>query len=108
MFNVIQRIVDEELEFRNDAELLADSCAKLEANLLLIGVDVLHYLLCLLAGKDAEIDAANAQVGTDAANTDAYQDASHRACLLLEDVAKLLLNETSYLVLSGCFHIYLL
>ena len=108
MFNVIQRIVDEELEFRNDAELLADSCAKLEANLLLIGVDVLHYLLCLLAWEDAEIDATHAQVGADAASTDAHQNASHRTGLLLKDVAQLLLNEASYLVLSGCFHINLL
>ena len=108
MFNVIQRIVDEELEFRDDAQLLAHSCAKLEANLLLIGVDVLYYLLCLLAWKDAEIDATHAQVGTDAASTDAHQHASHCTGLLLKDVAQLLLNEASYLVLSGCFHINLL
>ena len=105
MFDVIEAVVDEELEFRNDAELLADSCAKLEANLLLIGVDVLHNLCCLLAGEDAEIDAALAQVGADATDADADQNATHGTCLLLENVAQLLLDESGYFILSGCFHL---
>ena len=104
MFDVIQRIVHEEFQFGNDAKLFAYACAEFVAYLSLVGVDVLHYLLCLLAWEDAEIDAADAQVGTDAASADAHQHASHRACLLLEDVAQLLLYEASYLVLSGCFH----
>ena len=105
MFNVIQRIVDEELQLRDDTQLLAHSCAKLVANLTTIGVDVLHYLCCPFAGKDAEIDATNTQVGTDAASTHAHKNASHRTGLLLKDVAQLLLNEASYLILSGCFHL---
>ena len=108
MFDVVEAVVDEELEFGDDAQLLAHSCAKVEANLLLVGIDVLHNLLCLLAWEDAEIDATHTQIGTDAASTHAHQNASHRTCLLLKDVAQLLLNETSYLVLSGCFHINLL
>ena len=109
MFDVIQRIVDEELQLRDDAKLLTYSFAELEANLLLVGVDVLHNLLSLLAREDAEIDATYTQVRADAASADAHKNASHRTRLLLKDVAQLFLNETGYLVLSGCFHlIYLL
>ena len=105
MLHVIQAVVNEEFEFGDDAELLADSGAEFVAHLALVGVDILHDFLCLLAGKDAEIDAADTQVGADAANADAHQYASHRTCLLLEDVAQLLLNESGYFVLSGCFHL---
>ena len=105
MFDVIQRIIDEELEFGDDAELLADAGAEFVANLTLVGVDILHDFLCLLAGEDAEIDAAHAQVGADAADADAHQHASHRTRLLLKDIAQLLLNESGYFVLSCCFHL---
>ena len=105
MLYIIQAVVDEEFEFRDDAELLADAGAEFVANLALVGVDVLHDFLCLLAGENAEIDAANAQVGADAANADAHQYTSHRTRLLLENVAQLLLNESGYFVLSGCFHL---
>ena len=105
MFDVIEAVVDEELEFWNDAELLADTGAKFVANLALVGVDVLHDFLCLLAGEDAEIDAALAQVGADATDADADQNATHGTCLLLENVAQLLLDESGYFILSGCFHL---
>ena len=104
VFDVIQRIVHEEFQFGNDAKLFAYACAEFVAYLSLVGVDVLHYLLGLLAGKDAEVCAADAQVGADAAGADADQHSSHRTCLPLEDVAQLLLYEACYLVLSGCFH----
>ena len=105
MFHIVQAVVHEELEFRDDAELFADASSEFIADLSLVRVDVLHYLLGFLAWKDAEIDAAHTQVGTDAASTDAHQHPSHRTRLLLEDVAQLLLNESGYLVLSGCFHL---
>ena len=105
MFDIIQAIIHEELEFGDDAELLADAGAEFVANLTLVGVDILHDFLCLLAWEDAEIDAADTQVGADAASADAHQYASHRTCLLLENVAQLLLNESGYFVLSGCFHL---
>ncbi len=105
MFHIVQRVVHEELELRDDAELFADASAEFIADLSLVRVDVLHYLLGFLAWEDAEIDAAHTQVGTDAASTDAHQDAPHRTGLLLEDVAQFLLDEACYFVLSGCFHI---
>ena len=104
MLHIVQAIVDEELELGDDAKLLADARTKFVAHLALVGIDVLHYLLCFLAGKDAEIDAALAQVGTDAADTNADQNAAHGTRLLLENVAQLLLDEACYLILSGCFH----
>ena len=104
MFHIVEAVIDEELQLGDDAELLADAGAKLVAHMTLVRVDVLHDFLCPFAREDAEIDAAHAQVGADAADADAHQHASHRACLLLEDVAQLLLDESGYLVLSGCFH----
>ena len=109
MLYIIQAVVDEEFELGDDAELLADARTEFVAHLSLVGVDVLHYLLCLLAWEYAEIDTAHAQVGTDAADADADQYTTHCAGLLLEDVAQFLLDEACYFVLSGCFHlIYLL
>ena len=109
MLHIIQAVVDEELELGDDAELLADARTEFVAHLSLVSVDVLHYLLCLLAWEYAEIDTAHAQVGTDAADADADQYTTHCAGLLLEDVAQFLLDEACYFVLSGCFHlIYLL
>ena len=105
MFHIVEAVVDEELQLGDDAELLAYAGAKFVAHLSLVLVDVLHNLLCPLAWEDAEIDAAHAKVGTDAAHTDAHQHAPHRACLLLEYIAQLLLYEPGYLVLPGCFHL---
>ena len=105
MFDVIQRIVHKELQLRDDAELFAHAGAELVAHLSLVGVDVLNDLFRLVAWEDAEIDAAHAQVGADAAYADAHKHASHSACLLLKDIAQLLLYEASYFVLSGCFHL---
>ena len=104
MLNIIQRIVHEELQLRDDAELLADAGTEFVAHLSLVGVDVLYDSLRLLAGEDAEIDAAHAEVRADAAGTHTHQHPSHRTGLLLKDIAQLLLNEPGYLVLSGCFH----
>ena len=105
MLHIVQAVVHEELELRDDAELFADAGAELIADLPHIGVDVLHYLLGPLAWEDAEVAAAHAHVGTDAASTDAHQNAPHRTGLFLEDVAQFLLDEACYFVLSGCFHI---
>ena len=104
MLHVVEAVVDEELEFGDDAQLFADTCAKLVAHLSLVGVDVLHDFLGPLAGEDAEIDAALAEVWADAADTDADQHASHGTGLPLEDVAQLLLDEPGYFILTGCFH----
>jgi len=109
MLHIIQTVIDKEFEFGDDAKLLANACTKFVAHLTLVGIDVLHYLLCFLAGKDAEINATLTQVGTDAADADTDQYTTHCAGLLLEDVAQFLLDEACYFVLSGCFHlIYLL
>ena len=103
MFHIVQAVVHEELELRNDAQLFAYSSAEFEANLLLVDIDVLNNLLSPLAWKDTEIYATYTQVRANAASTDTHQNAPHRTCLLLEDVAQLLLYEASNLVLSGCF-----
>jgi len=105
MLHIVETVIDEELKFWNDAELFAHTGSKFITYLSDIGVDVLHYLLGLLAWEDTEIDAAHAHIGTNAASTDADQNTPHRARLLLENVAQLFLNEPSYLILSGCFHL---
>ena len=104
MLHIVQAVIHKELKLRDDAELFAYAGAEFVTHLPLIGIDVLHYLLCLLAGEDAQIAAAHAHVGTDAAGCDGHEDTACGLGLSLEDVAQLLLNEASYLVLSGCFH----
>ena len=103
MFHIVQAVVNEELQFRDDAELLPNAGAELITHLALVGIDVLYYLLGLLAGEDTEIDAAHAQVWADAAYADADQHTTHGTRLLLEDVTQFLLNEPGYFVLTGCF-----
>ena len=38
MFDIVEAVVDEELEFGDDAQLLAHSCAEVETDLLLVGI----------------------------------------------------------------------
>ena len=105
MFQVVEGVVDEELEFGYDAQLVAHTGAQFVANLTGVGVDVIQNFLGTLRGEDAEVAAGNAQVGTDAHGTDGDQHAMGGLRLPLEDVAKFLLYETGYFLLSCCFHL---
>ena len=93
MFNIIQRVVSEELQLGDDTQLLSYTRSQFVAHLLLVVVDVLNNLLGLLTGEYAQVSAADTEVGTDATGAYTYQNTSHSTGLLLEDVAQLLLDE---------------
>ena len=106
VFNIIQRVVDEELQLRNDTQLLSHACAQFVANLPLVVIDVLHNLLGAFAGEYTQVSTTDAKVGTYAAGAYTNQHTTHGAGLLLEDIAQLLLNESGNFILSCCFHIW--
>ncbi len=93
MFNVIQRVVPEELQLRDDAQLLSHTQAQFVAHLLLVVVDILKNLLRTFAGENAQVSPADAQIRADAAGAYTYQYTAHGAGLFLEYIAQFLLNE---------------
>ena len=107
VFNVIQRVIDKELQFGNDSQLLSHACAQFVANLLLVVIDVLHNLLGAFAGEHTQVSTTDTKVGTYAAGAYTNQHTTHGAGLFLEDIAQLLLNESCNFILSCCFHFYL-
>ena len=78
VFEIVQAIVYEELEFRDDAELMAHAFAEFKSNGWDIAVDVCHNLFAALRGEDAEIGAADAHVGADVALAHRNERACHR------------------------------
>ena len=71
VFEIVQAIVYEELEFGDDAELMAHALAEFKSNGWDITVDVCHNLF-------AEIGAADAHVGADVALAHRNERACHR------------------------------
>ena len=81
VFEIVQAIVYEELEFGDDAELMAHALAEFKSNGWDIAVDVCHNLFAALRGEDAEIGAADAHVGADVALAHRNERACHRFSL---------------------------
>ena len=105
ILGVVEAVIDEELELGDDAELVARALSQLVAYLAHVGVDVITYLLCTLTGEDAQVAAADAHIGADAAGGDGDEDTLGGLCLSLEDIAQLLLDEAGDFILSGRFHL---
>ena len=78
VFEIVQAIVYEELEFGDDAELMAHALAEFKTNGWDIAVDVGHNLFAALRGEHAEIGAADAHVGADVALAHRNECACHR------------------------------
>lgn len=78
VFEIVQAIVYEELEFGDDAELMAHALAEFKSNGWDITVDVCHNLFAALRGEDAEIGAADAHVGANVALAHRNERACHR------------------------------
>ena len=78
IFEIVQAIVYEELEFGDDAELMAHALAEFKTNGWDIAVDVGHNLFAALRGEHAKIGAANAHVGADVALAHRNECACHR------------------------------
>ena len=74
------------------------------AYLLLAGRNVSQQLLTLLAGKDAELGGADAQVRRYLHTCHTDHRAVHGTGLLLEDDAQFLLQQTGNFVLSCFLH----
>ena len=102
--NVVERIVDEEFQFGDDAQLIAQATAQLVAQFAHIAVDILQYLGRALRREDAEIAAAHAEVGTDTYGADRYEYAVEGGRLFLEYIAQFLLDEARDFLLSGGIH----
>ena len=81
VFEIVQAIVYEELEFGDDAELMAHALAEFKTNGGDIAVDVGHNLFAALRGEHAEIGAADAHVGADVALAHRNERACHRFSL---------------------------
>ena len=104
MVDVVERIVDKEFQFGNDAQLIAQTTAQLVAQFAHIAVDILQYLGRALRREDAEIAAAHAEVGTDTYGADRYEYAVEGGRLFLKHIAEFLLDEARDFLLSGGIH----
>ena len=103
VLKIIERVIEEELELRNDAELMTLQLAHLIAYLGCVVVDVLQDVLCFLRWEDTEVGFRHTQVGTDSHHTYAHENAPCLTRLCLKDVAQVLLNQTCDFILSCCF-----
>lgn len=92
MFNIVQRVVNEETQLRDDTQLVANPRAQLIAYLFLVLVDILHNLLAPFAGEDAQVCRADAQVRTHPHPCHTHHHPMHATGLLLENHTQLLLQ----------------
>ena len=104
ILGIVEAVIDEELEFWDDAQLVSRALSQLIANLADVGVDVVADFLSTFAGKNAQVATADAHVGADAAGGDGDDDTPRGLCLALEDIAELLLYEACDFILTSCFH----
>ena len=104
MVNVVERIVDEEFQFGDDAQLIAQATAQLVAQFAHIAVDIVKDFGRALRWEDAEIAAAHTEVGTDTYSADRHKYAVEAGRLFLEYIAQFLLDEARDFLLSSGIH----
>ena len=63
VLNVIERVVDEEAQLGDDAQLVAHPCTQFVTDGLFVLLDILHQLLTSLTGEDAQVSGTHTQVG---------------------------------------------
>ena len=63
MFEFVHRFVEPELQFGNDAQLMAHTIAEFETKIFAVGLHQLHQFGLPIGGKDAQKDACQTQVG---------------------------------------------
>ena len=108
VFGVVERVVDEKLQFRDDTQLVSHAFAQFETQGGGVGVDVAHDFFAALRGKYAQVGAADAHVGTNVGFAHADEHAVHGFRLKEEYFAQLLLEEAGDFLLAGCFHCWVL
>ena len=72
-FDIVEAVVDKEAQFRDDAQLVSDTCAQLISDLFVAGIDVLQDLLTLLTGEDGEVGRADAVISSYALQRPSYR-----------------------------------
>lgn len=104
---VVERVVDEEFELRDDAQLLAFAHAEAAAQVggvFLYDAEDLFFAHSAY-GEDAQVDAGYGEVGRDAYACDGDERVAHYGLhFFQEDFAHILLYESGDFVLSCCLH----
>ena len=103
--DVVERVVDVELQLGAAAQLVAHLLGELMADTALVGGDIVHDGLGILAGEDAQAHVGDAQVGRDAHAAHADERAARLGGLAAEDFAQLLLHQAANFLLSCRIHI---
>ena len=105
MLDVFERIVEQELNFGDVLQLVAEPLAQGAADEPVLVFEPLHHLAALLKGEDADVDFGVAEIGGYAYGGDRYERAAHdRGALLLEDFGNVLLDLLGDFLLTGSFH----
>lgn len=104
MVNVVQRIVNEETQFGDDAELLSASFAQFVAHATHVCHDVIECLFRFFGREYTQIGAANAQIRADVNLAYAHEHTARLCGLQAENVAEFLLYESFYTFLPCRFH----
>ena len=81
MLQVIQTVVQEEAELWNDTQLVSHLSAQVEADGLLVGIDVFQNLLTLLRWEHAEVSSADAKIRAYSYLSNTYHHTMHHAGL---------------------------
>ena len=63
-FQIVERVVDEELQFWYDAQLMAQAASQFVTDGTHIAVEVTYDFVSTLRGKYADVCTGNAKVGT--------------------------------------------
>ena len=94
VLKIVHRIVDEELQFGDDAQLEPYACAQFVAYACVLLVDGIQNFFRTFRGEYADVGAADAHVGADVGLGDADNHSVHAFGILLEDVAEFFLYES--------------
>ena len=103
--DVVQRIIQEELQVGDHAQLVAFPCAQFVTYLPCPGTDHFEQGVLVFRGKKTEIDPGDGKVFGNADLGNRYQRAGKMiACLFLENSAEILLDEAGDFLLTSRFH----
>ena len=92
--HTVDGLIEMEVEFGDNAQLVSLQVAHLTANLTCVFLNLRHSGGFLVLREDTEIDMGNAQIGRDTHFADRDKRAAQRVGIAEEDVAQVLLYET--------------
>lgn len=93
ILDVFQGIVEEELDFGNVFQLVAQPLAQGPADEPVLMFETLHHFVALLEGEDADVNLGVAEIGRNTHGRDRDERTAGRSRpLLLEDVGGVLLD----------------